>query len=254
MDSSGRLYAEHGTYYFRFNPVAGTLSIKVSAIDISATSNVVDTQQVIDGSITNAKIDTLSVSKLTTGTLDAQTITLANAGAIKLGKTAYADNTAGFWLGEGGVNALFNIGDATSFLKWTGSGLLISGSITGTLSADLDLNNNALFNCNTIRGGTDADDHTINLDTDEWKGYSVSPYAAANSSYLLLTQSASLRGHTDLTLDAQAGDLYLDAFGDIIVESAIDFSYGYVTGKTAANVYVEVKNDGVSGYYLRLYT
>ena len=129
--------------------------------------NVVNTGNIVDLAVTDGKINSLTVDKLTTGTLDAQTITLANAGAIKLGKVSYADTDAGFWLGKGGVNALFNIGDATSYFKWTGSGILISGSITGTLSADLDLNNNALFNCNTLRGGTDADDHTINLDTDE---------------------------------------------------------------------------------------
>ena len=115
MDITGKLYAQQTDAYFRFDPAGtGTLSIKCTAINIDGVLNVVNTGNIVDLAVTDGKINTLTVSKLTTGTLDAQTITLANAGAIKLGKTSYADTDAGFWLGEGGVNALFNIGDASS--------------------------------------------------------------------------------------------------------------------------------------------
>jgi len=249
MDITGKLYAQQTDAYFRFDPSgSGTLSIKCTAVDIDGVLNVVNTANIVDAAVTNAKIDTMTVSKLTTGTLDAQVITLANAGAIKLGKVSYADTTAGFWLGEGGVNALFNIGDATSFFKWTGSGILFSGSITGDLSADLDMNSHAFTNCGDFRGtGYAANVQVFNPTTYDWYGED------ANTYILLDKDSGSIRWAGVGTVYA-GSDLYLDTAGDIILEADLDFSNGSTTGKTGANVYVAVKNQGISGYYLRLYT
>ena len=155
MDSYGRLYAQHDNAHFRFNPVGGTLDIKVTTINLSGTVNIIDTAQIVNGAVTDAKVTSMSVDKLTTGTLDAQTITLANAGAIRLGKESYNDTDAGFWLGEGGVNALFNIGDASNYLKWNGEDLLMSGTIVGFSMEDtLDMNNNDISNVATITATT----------------------------------------------------------------------------------------------------
>ena len=239
--------------YFRFDPAgSGTLSIKCTAINIDGVLNVINTGNIVDLAVTDGKINTLTVSKLTTGTLDAQTITLANAGAIKLGKTSYADNTAGFWLGEGGVNALFNIGDASSYFKWTGSGILISGSITGTLSADLDMNSHAFSNCGKfMAGATDTGNDKIDISTANRKWFGQT----GASTYLHLADTGSLRWSATGTVYA-ATELYMQSAGDVVLKpgGALDFDIVYATGKTGANVYVPCKLAGVSGYYFRLYT
>ncbi len=68
-------------------------------------------------------------SSKTFETLQVQTL-VAQTFLIK--KTSYASTTAGIWMGfVAGVFSL-NIGDATSNLKWNGSTLAITGSITAT--------------------------------------------------------------------------------------------------------------------------
>jgi len=240
MDNVGRLYAEHGAYYFRFNPVAGTLSIKVSSINLDATVNIIGTNQITDLAVTDGKIATLTVSKLTTGTLDAQTITLANAGAIKLGKTSYADNTAGFWLGEGGVNALFNIGDASSYFKWTGSGILISGSITGTLLADLNMNSHAFVNCGDFRGtGYSAVGpiQAFNPSSNYWYGVNA-------TTYLLLNATGSLRWSTTGTVYA-ATDTHIEAGGDVYLTAGSEIKM-QVAGGAVMTIQGIVATDSVT--------
>ena len=171
------------------------------------------------------------------------------------GKVSYADTDAGFWLGEGGVNALFNIGDASEFFKWTGSGIYISGSITGTLSADLNMGSHAFTNCGDFRGtGWDAGHpmYVLNPSSAEWIGYSATPWGAANSSYVYLAQNASIRGHTDLTCDAQAGDLYLYAADDVIISPTGDIDFvasdgGAAGGLTIAPKSMIIKFNGAAG-------
>lgn len=68
-------------------------------------------------------------------------ITLSSGGSFKGGKSSYADNTAGFFLGWDGTDNKykFNIGDTDNYLKWDGSALNIKGKIdvgtTGFISA-----------------------------------------------------------------------------------------------------------------------
>lgn len=48
------------------------------------------------------------------------------SGAVySTGKTTYADTDAGFWLGNDSGTYKFNIGDASSFIKWSGAALSI---------------------------------------------------------------------------------------------------------------------------------
>jgi len=218
LDSAGRLYAEGSSYYFRFNPLAGTLSIKVSAIDISATTNVVNTNQIVDLAVTDGKIATLSVSKLTAGTIDAQTITLATTtgSAICQGKSSPTDTDPGFWLGYAASASMFSIGNATNYMKWTGTELIVVGSITGTLSADLDLATHTLYNVGDVRSVSAAYPNCLSIVSGQWLGYSTDG-TVANSSYLSMSQSPTLGGYTNLTLNAQRGDLTLTAYDDIFL-------------------------------------
>lgn len=78
-------------------------------------------------------------------------------------KQSFSDTTAGFWVGvEGGV-AKLNLGNASQFLKWTGTALSMSGSITassGTIggwtigSTTLTGGGVTLDSAGTITGGT----------------------------------------------------------------------------------------------------
>lgn len=57
-------------------------------------------------------------------------ITLSGGGAIKGGQTDYATGT-GFFLGYSGSAYKFSIGDASNYLRWSGTTLTLSGNITG---------------------------------------------------------------------------------------------------------------------------
>lgn len=76
-----------------------------------------------DGSITAAKLNISNVAEI-------GNIILGDTGYIRTtGKDSYADTTAGFWLGYSGGYKL-NIGNATHYLKWTGSQLEIKGVVS----------------------------------------------------------------------------------------------------------------------------
>lgn len=90
-----------------------------------------------DSVINGTYIDSLTVSKLTSGTITAQAITLASSTAscyINSGKTAFNNTQAGFILGVDHTDskAKFYIGDTSNYLNWDGSALSISGSVTAT--------------------------------------------------------------------------------------------------------------------------
>lgn len=68
------------------------------------------------------------------GELDAATgtfgaLTIAQDGHIKAGKTSFAHSAAGFWLGMDGSTPKFALGNATQFMRWTGTALEVGGEI-----------------------------------------------------------------------------------------------------------------------------
>jgi phage minor structural protein len=201
--------------------------------------------------VTNAKIASLTVAKLTSGILDGQYIRLANGGYIAQGKTSYVDNNPGFWLGQGDVNALFNIGDAANYLKWTGSGLIVKGTISGTIAADLDMSYHSLYNCDAIRAGIGPDVSTIHVSQNRWVGYNA-------YSYLDLDSDVYLRANAGLTVDAMGGTLRLKTTG-ATADLELITTHGYisypdltiVSGKSPTDYYVPVKING-SIWYQRL--
>lgn len=90
-----------------------------------------------DSVINGTYIDSLTVSKLTSGTITAQAITLASSTSscyLNSGKTAFNNTQTGFILGVDHTDskAKFYIGDTSNYLNWDGSALTISGSITAT--------------------------------------------------------------------------------------------------------------------------
>ena len=87
------------------------------------------TPDIKDGAITNIKVLNLSAAKINTGELNLGT---ASGMSVRQNKTGYSSNAAGFWLGNDGGTAKFNIGNSSSFLRWDGSALNIAGSIAAT--------------------------------------------------------------------------------------------------------------------------
>jgi len=80
--------------------------------------------------ITNASIQSLTVGKLTAGTLGIQ-MGLGINGIISSGQTAFNTGT-GFWL-AGGTTPVFSVGNsAGNYMAWNGTNLTISGNITVT--------------------------------------------------------------------------------------------------------------------------
>jgi len=108
--------------------------------DSNIADGVIGTLYIADAAVTNAKIVTCSIDKLTAGTITSQAITLAvtaDAGDVKIqaGKTDFGDTTAGFILGiddSDSDRAKFEFGDATYSIKWTGTALQVTGDIIAT--------------------------------------------------------------------------------------------------------------------------
>ena len=82
-------------------------------------------------------------------------------------KTTYASTTAGWWIGQasGSDVAKLNIGDASNYLKWTGTGLDIKGDITlnnasttnlSTFNNDAVWTNDAVANTKTTLSAANA--------------------------------------------------------------------------------------------------
>jgi hypothetical protein len=96
--------------------VSGGISVDYATITGSKPpSNADNTQTAVNGTVT-----------ITGGG-----ITMSGGGVVKAGKTTYASTTAGFYLGYDSTTYKFHIGDATNYLKWTGTDLTIVGHLTG---------------------------------------------------------------------------------------------------------------------------
>lgn len=65
-------------------------------------------------------------------------LVIATAGAIRSGKASYDDTTAGWWIGYDDAMEpsapRISVGDATYYLKWTGTALEIVGAIGGAIT------------------------------------------------------------------------------------------------------------------------
>jgi len=201
----------------------------------------ISADNITTGSMSAARITTgtLSADRISAGTLNCSLITVSNLSA-----TSINTGTLNF--------ASISRSSLTIISSELGLGSVTYGKIgsnavrTNELSIDsyLDMNSNQIWECAEIRNGTLLTQHAINLASDYWVGY-----RSSTDSRLTLTQNASLRGHTDLTLDAQAGGLYLKADAAI----RLDFNVDYFTITSAATTggqwnlgYINVFINGVA--------
>ena len=113
-------------------------SAGVSSVD--GTSVVIDGDtQIATDSIPSENIYNLYVDKLSSGTFNSKTITLASTTGscyLNAGKTSFTDTANGFILGLDHADddyAKFIIGDATHYLSWNGTDLTLYG---GSVTAD----------------------------------------------------------------------------------------------------------------------
>jgi len=171
--------------------------------------------------------------RLHSGTITGQLINLADGGAFRMNKINYSDDTSpGFYLGAGGGNALFNIGNQVTYLKWTGTGLIVKGTIYGDMTtmsirSDFNMADHALFNCGQLRGGTGGATNVLDLDGNEWIGQSA-------ATYLFLNNTGSLRWATQGTVYS-GGNLYLEADGVLDLDGWTGISL-QVGGATVATI------------------
>jgi len=122
------------------NAKIGLLAVDTAQIAALA----VEEAQIANLAVTDAKINDLTVNKLTSGTMFSTTITLASSGTdcyINAGKTDYDNTQSGFILGIDHSDAgkpKFYIGDATTYMNWTGSGLAVKGTFTVVSASGID--------------------------------------------------------------------------------------------------------------------
>jgi len=118
------------------------LNLSVAKLVADATSTnefVSNTAQIKNAIVTDAKIDTLTVSKLTAGTMYSKTFTLLSNGTgdcfINSGKSDFTNDDTGFIMGVDDSDSdkpKFYIGSSTNYFNWTGTAVAIKGSITIT--------------------------------------------------------------------------------------------------------------------------
>lgn len=63
------------------------------------------------------------------GEIGAAGLAVAPSGSIRSGKSSYADPSSGWWLGSDSGTPRLNIGNATSYIRWTGSTLQVRGDV-----------------------------------------------------------------------------------------------------------------------------
>lgn len=129
--------------------------------DLFVQNGTITNAKIANLAVDDAKIDSVSATKITTGELQA-TRSIEVNGYIFGGKPAYGSDTAGFWIGRDGGTYRLAIGDANYYLRWTGSSLTISGSIfASSISASTIEGSQFIADGGHIRGGKTAYSSTV---------------------------------------------------------------------------------------------
>ena len=139
-----------------FNSISGTVATtgKLSSNDLIS----VDGAKIIDATILDAKIGTVSADKIRTGTLQVgQAIQVGIAtnrifidgnGIIRSGGMQDYLNGSGFWTGVTGGVSKFSVGNSSKYVAWDGANLFIQGNNFSLTDTELIFNGNGTFNGN----------------------------------------------------------------------------------------------------------
>ena len=148
-----------------FNAVAATTATtgQIGSGDVLS----LDGAKIIDATILDAKVYSLSASKIVTSALAAGTsvsvgatnpVIIDGAGNVRCGATGYSTGT-GFWLGNNAGTPMLYLGNGSQSISWNGSALNITGNLV-------------LSGTGYARGGQTA----YATGTGFWMGYDVSTY------------------------------------------------------------------------------
>ena len=197
------------------------------AANIASTNEFVsNTAQIANLIVTNAKINDLVVSKLTAGTISSKAFTLAITEGtgdcyFNAGKTDFNNTVSGFILGlddSDSNRAKFYIGDATTYLNWTGTGLVIKGNIA--------TDTGSILNVGSLSGWT--------LSSTEFSNGNIKIQSSAER-ILLGSATAPLTG-TGIFLGKDGSDYELRAGNPSGQYCHWDGTNWYTNGKTVAQV------------------
>jgi hypothetical protein len=152
-------------------------------------------QSTADSKVAPSEVNT-NVTSISGGVISTGVINLGNASgmAIRQGKTGYSSTTNGFWLGNDGGTPKFHIGDASDFMRWTGSQLEISGIVTAQAGSTI-----ALLGISYPDVIHQENSSTVNADSGDYTGPTISN-GSGNYSY-------SWQKVSDLTLSASGDDI-----------------------------------------------
>jgi hypothetical protein len=170
-------------------------------------------------------LEIIGAIKAESGYLKTMTVSgvldLASSGVIKSGKTAYGTGT-GIWLEYNGGTPRFDIGSATRYLRWDGTGLTFTGTLSavdGTFSGALSAASGTFAGSlsgatGTFSGGVTASSLSI-TGTASFSGGSMTlPGGGSINSSALDINSATFGGVTiDGTLTLGTGGKITDADG-----------------------------------------
>ena len=117
----------------------GDLAIDTRALVDNAVSAIkIPSTTIIERHFDNSGGGCVTSASITTGTITGKTfvdtgLEIDNSGYVRSAdKTDYGDTTAGFWLGKHSGAYKLDIGSATNYMKWDGSDLTISGTLTAS--------------------------------------------------------------------------------------------------------------------------
>lgn len=221
----------------------------------SSDSTKIDGDLIFTGSITAPKItvDYLSALSADLGTITAGNITLDSSGFLRtFGKDNYADTTAGIFLGYDTDAYKLNIGDATNYLKWDGTDLIISGKVSTGNALDFDAGDMLLRSSANIKW-YDSNDVLAG------KTYTTASemYFASETGYslkLLGVSSLSLWGTGDVGINSSAGKVTIDANDYIQLNcTAQPQSAGGSNLGTASKYFGSVRSTTFSSYHSGTY-
>jgi len=120
----------------------------ISANSASTNEFISNSAQIANLVVTDAKINTLAVSKLTTGTFTSKTMTLAVAGGtgdsyLNAGKTDFDNTVSGFILGlddSDSDKAKFYIGNTTDYFNFNGANVSFRTTLADAITIDYGSN------------------------------------------------------------------------------------------------------------------
>ena len=114
----------------------GTFELDATNIEISSTQK---SMSLGDGAI---KLVGAATSTLTVGSTAGKLINITGSndrGVINTGKESLTDTTAGFWLANINGTPQFNVGDSTSFVKFTGTDMSINSRAFELSASNLEI-------------------------------------------------------------------------------------------------------------------